>query len=90
VPERLPFSRSGSRISPTPNTALQLTASRTRSFVFWALWDFPWKTHVFCLVLAHQKAMHQKRLMADSAEKRGELVCAVLMQNNEFVNHGKS
>jgi hypothetical protein len=31
------------------------------------------------LVLEHQKAMRQNHGMADSTEKRGELICAALM-----------
>jgi len=44
----------------------------------------------FTLALAHQKAMHQTEIMVDSTEKWRELICAVLMRNNQFVNHGKS
>jgi hypothetical protein len=37
--------------------------------------------HMFSvLVLARHKAMYQKQLMADSAKKREELICAVLMR----------
>ena len=37
--------------------------------------------HMFSdLVLAHQKAIRRRRLMADMAEKQGELICVILMR----------
>jgi hypothetical protein len=38
----------------------------------------------FDLVLARPKAIHEKRLMGDMAEKQGELICAFLMRQISF------
>jgi hypothetical protein len=44
----------------------------------------------FSLDLEHQKAMSQSHFMANATEKRGELICAILMRWILIRTHGKS